>query len=113
MATLAQFKAQFPEFARGANGPTAANDSLLQAMLDAAELEIDRTVWRTKGDQGQMYLAAHKLATSPWGQNAKLVNANGTTTYYGEYARLVHMVATGPRVVPGVAGWYGYYWPWG
>ena len=98
---MAQFKLQFPEFARGANGPTDANDALLQAMLDAAEVEIDRTVWGAKGDQGQMLLAAHKLATSPWGQNAKLVDAKGSTTYWGNYTRLMHMVATGPRVVTG------------
>lgn len=89
--TVAAFVVQFPEFRN-------ASTDLLQAHLDAAELEIDREVWETKGDQGQMYLAAHKLALSPFGNNAKLVPAGGITTYEIHYDRLVRQVSSGFRV---------------
>ncbi len=58
-------------------------DSQIAAMLGAAALELDLSVWgafgpdplgnQTKSDQAQMYLAAHKLAVSPFGQAAKMV----------------------------------------
>lgn len=89
-ATLATFKVQFPEFAN-------SGDPLLQAHLDAALLEIG-PVWGALADQGQMYLAAHKLALSPYGQNAKMVAKDGTTTYQVHYQRLVGIVSSGYRV---------------
>lgn len=67
------FRAQMPEF-------NNVSDVLVTAMLGAAALEIDPSVWgplgvvgglMTKADQGQLYLAAFKLAASPFGQNAK------------------------------------------
>jgi hypothetical protein len=77
-------------------------------MLAAAALEIDTTVWgqlgqpggfMTKADQGQMYLAMHKLAVSPFGQNAKMV-VNGrkvgyARTTYGEEFLLLQRGTTG------------------
>jgi hypothetical protein len=59
-ASVATFLAQFPEF----KNTNTAQPTLVPAMLAAAELEIDREVWGAKGDQGQMYLAAHKLSLS-------------------------------------------------
>jgi Protein of unknown function (DUF4054) len=98
---LADFRTQFPEF-RG------VNDSVVTAMLGAAFLEIDVCVWGgystvtgtpgTKADQGQAYLTAHKLATSPFGQNAKLVAKDGSTTYFKTYMTLVRQVSSGFRV---------------
>lgn len=88
----AQFIVQFPEFRN-------ADASQVQAMLDAAELEIDREVWGAKGDQGQSYLAAHKLALSPFGNAAQLVAQGTTVTVYSDhYDRLVRQVSSGFRV---------------
>ena len=76
-------RVQFPE----ANG---VSDALVTAMLGAAALELDTSVWgaygqpggfMTKTDQGQMYLAMHKLAVSPFGQNAKMVVNNKMSGY--------------------------------
>lgn len=87
-----RFVQQFPEFAN-------TDAALVQTMLDAAELEIDRTVWNEKGDQGQMYLAAHKLALSPFGNSAQLVAEGSTvTTYLDHYDRLVRQVSSGFRI---------------
>jgi len=88
---VVQFQIQFPEFA-------STDVALVQSMLDAATLEIDVSVWRAKADQGQAYLAAHKLATSPFGQNARLVAKDGTTTYWTTYVKLQGQVASGFRV---------------
>lgn len=90
--TTVQFLTQFPEF-------KTADLSLIQAMLDAALLEIDVSIWRTKADQGQAYLAAHKLALSPFGQNVRLVAKDGSTTYYTHYQALRSQVASGYRVI--------------
>lgn len=95
---LATFRIQFAEF----NG---VSDALVQAMLNAAALEIDVAIWGAKADQGQAYLTAHKLASSPFGQNAKTIaNAKvttgefGATTYYNTYKMLVRQVSSGFRV---------------
>lgn len=85
------FVVQFPEFA-------GVDAGLLQAHLDAAALEIDAGVWRAKADQGTYYLAAHKLALSPLGNNAELVAKDGTTTYEKHYEKLKKQVASGFRV---------------
>lgn len=95
------FRAQFPEFA-------SVSDPLITTFLGAASLELDVTVWgqygqlgqpMTKTDQGQMYLAAHKLAVSPYGQAAKTV-VNGrkqgyARTSYGEEFMLLQRGVTG------------------
>lgn len=96
MATSADFRAQFPEF-------TQVADATVNPILAAALLEIDPDVWGVKADQGQLYLAAHKLALSPFGNNAKMVTPAGKgthgTTYYGQhYDSLVMQVASGFRV---------------
>jgi hypothetical protein len=105
MATLAMVRAQFPE----ANG---VSDILVGAMLAAAALELDTSVWgafgvvgglMTKTDQGQMYLAMHKLAMSPFGQNAKLMvdgkKVGYRKTSYGcEFMLLMTQVTSGHRV---------------
>lgn len=92
--TLDSFVTQFPEFANTAT----ADAAYVQAVLDAALLEIDLDVWNEKADQGQMYLAAHKLALSPFGNNAQLVADSKETTYLAHYERLVRQVASGFRV---------------
>jgi hypothetical protein len=94
VATLADFLDQFPEFVN----TNTAQPGLVPAMLAAADLEIDRDVWAEKADQGQMYLAAHKLALSPFGNNAELKASGAMTTYQVHYDSLVRQVSHGFRV---------------
>ncbi len=77
---LADWRVQFPEFA-------AAPDALVQAFLDASELQVDAEVWGTLFDQGHGYLTAHKLALSPYGQAARL-SKKGETTYYPHFKEM-------------------------
>jgi hypothetical protein len=98
-------RAQFPE----ANG---VPDVMVATMLAAAALEIDQSVWgqlgvagglMTKADQGQLYLAMHKLAISPYGQNAKVMvdgkkRGYERTSYGGEFLLLQRGVTSGFRV---------------
>lgn len=99
------FRAAKPEF----NG---VSDALVTMMLALAAVEMDTTVWGqfsgpglpiTKADSGQMELAAHKLAVSPFGQNAKTV-VNGKkqgyarTSYGEEFMLLRYSVTSGFRV---------------
>jgi len=82
MINVTSFKVKFPEFGK-------ADVGLIQSALDSASTQIDTTVWGAKADEGLAYLAAHTLALSPMGQNAKLVAKDGeTTTYITHYKRL-------------------------
>lgn len=92
--TKAQFLAQFPEF-QATNDSGAAGVALIEAMLAAALLELDADMWDALIDQGQGYLAAHKLAVSPWGNAAKLSNKDGTSTYGAHYNALLRLVGGG------------------
>jgi hypothetical protein len=98
------FRLQFPEM-------RTVQDPMVAAMLGAAALEMDLSVWgkfgvdpgpQTKADQGQMYLAAHKLAVSPYGQAAKMVmdkRSGYMRTTYGQEFKLLQMsVTSGFRV---------------
>jgi hypothetical protein len=105
LANLAMLRAAFPEF----NG---VSDVLVTTKLAEAQIEIDNSVWgaygavgapMTKADTGQMWLAAHKLAMTPFGQNARMVtNARGRgyekTTYGSEFVNLRTSVVAGFRV---------------
>lgn len=89
----------FPEFAE-------VEKPYVERKIAEATRQVDTAVWRDKADDGISYLAAHLLALSPFGQNARLVppNAKATrdealTTYEREYQRMVRMVASGFRVV--------------
>ena len=89
--TYGTFTTQFPEF-------SATDADMVSAMLAASLLEINVAVWGALADQGQAYLTAHKLAISPFGQQARLVQKDGSTTYELEYKRLCSAVASGYRV---------------
>lgn len=93
--TPQSFIAARPEFAK-------TQLSVIQAMLDEATTELDPTVWNALLDQGVSYLAAHKLALSPFGQNARMIAKDGTTTYWTHFQRLVRIVggAHGGALVP-------------
>ena len=86
MATLAEFRASFPEFARAA-------DSQVEAFLARALVSVPATTWGVYQDEGQMYLAAHLLALSPYGQNSRLESDDKQTTYGLRYRELQVEVA--------------------
>ena len=94
MITVEQFTSHFPEFE---DCPPA----FLQSYLDDAETCIDRTIWgEDKGDIGQKYLAAHNLALSPFGQQARLIAKGAkTTTYFTRYDEVRRKIASGHRVI--------------
>ena len=88
MVTVEEFIVQFEEFQ---DCPV----DFLQAYLDDAETCIDRSVWGDKGDIGQKYLAAHNIALSPFGQNARLIAKGAkTTTYFSRYETVRNQVAS-------------------
>jgi hypothetical protein len=89
--TLSAWRVVYPEF----NG---ARDPLVQASLDFAAIEVDAEVWGTKTDHGIGLLAAHYLALSPYGQNARMVAKDGSTTYGKSYESLRDSVAAGLRI---------------
>lgn len=89
--TRASFIVMFPEFSN-------SNVEMVEAHLASAALEIDSEVWGDKADVGTMYLAAHRLSLSPYGNNAEMVSKGGVTTYQVHYQALQRQVSSGYRV---------------
>lgn len=85
---------RFPEFTPA----VSANPAMVDAAIAEAARRIDVDVWGTKSDDGTLYLAAHLLAISPFGQNARLQSKAGESTYGNEHARMVREVSAGYRV---------------
>lgn len=79
-----------PEFVR------APAESLASALAEAV-LEVDAEVWGDLTDIGVSLLAAHKLAISPFGQMAKLVAKDGSTTYGVQFHLKEAQVSCGLR----------------
>jgi hypothetical protein len=104
--TVAAFKTFFPEFAiTGDAAKIAARDAMIQLYIDDATTEIG-DYWkdvcgRDWTDKGVKYLAAHKLAISPFGLNAKLSSKEGKSVYGEEYMRLSRIVSFGRGRVSG------------
>ena len=90
-ATVAGFRAGYPEF-------SAAENGLVAAKLNEAIRSCDANVWTSRVDDGVYVLTAHLLAMSPFGQNARM-QSGGTSTYEARYNRMVLEVALGARVV--------------
>lgn len=91
MMTLAAFRAEYPEF-------DATADGTVEAKLAAAETRTDRDALGDDADAAQGLLAAHLLALSPHGMQARK-DASDTTTYYAEWQRLARARCGGPRVI--------------
>jgi hypothetical protein len=70
----AEFRVRYPEFAD-------TNDVQLQRWLTEAESQTPLEVWAEHRDKGICLLAAHYLALSPKGRNARLEGS--TQTVYG------------------------------
>lgn len=89
--TPTTFKARWAEFAYLA-------DALVQLALDEAVDECDARVYADRYDDAVGLLAAHNLAISPAGQQARLESDKGTTTYWGRFAEIRRQKAGGPRL---------------
>jgi hypothetical protein len=90
------FITQFPEF-------VGVAPSQINAFLAAAALEIDTQVWGATAQQGQFWLAAHRLAASPFGQAAKMITSPlarryDRTTYGQTFKELQIQASSGFRV---------------
>lgn len=93
--TLSSFKASFPEFDLGTD---AAHDALVTAKLAEAEGMVDRTLFQstTQADSCVSYCAAHLLACSPGGINARLAKdkkGDVQTLYWPTYQQLKRLGA--------------------
>jgi hypothetical protein len=71
---LAAFNARFPEF-------RTATPELKQSVLDAAAAELNADAFGDAFNEAHGLLTAHKLGMSPFGQQARMVNEKGSTTY--------------------------------
>lgn len=96
MATLsrAAFLVRFPEF-----GDDAAPEDLIDARLADAAARTPASVWGELQAEGHGYLTAHLIATSPWGQQARMSSDAGDSTYGIERRRLEKIVSAGGQVL--------------
>jgi len=91
--SAASFKAARPEFA-----PVA--DARVEAALQDAERLCDVRLFRADHDAAVSARAAHILAVSPHGMQARMEPAaDGKTTYLAEWERLARARAGGPWAV--------------
>lgn len=84
--TTGAFLNRFPEFAETEAGLVSS------AIAEALE-NLNATAFGELLDEAQGYLAAHKLAVSPFGRSARLSSNDGTSTYLGEFRRIKRMVS--------------------
>jgi hypothetical protein len=94
MLTLAQFRARFPEFER-------LPDATLTDALARGLVQTSTIVFGDISDEATGYLAAHFLALSPYGQQARLSAVDGTTTYMTHWRRIAAMRSVGRSRVTG------------
>jgi len=90
--SVESFLESHPEF-------TPAGASLIGEKLAEAALEVDVALWGVRADTGIKLTAAHLLAVSPFGQQARLVSKDGSTTYSTRLIDLRKLAAAGIRLV--------------
>jgi hypothetical protein len=87
----ADFLARFPEF-------EPAPKAMVEAALSEARRNVDAEVFGDKTDDAIRWKAAHLLAISPFGQQARLISKDGSTTYGKYFWELAKSVTPGFRV---------------
>lgn len=85
------FLARFPEF-------EPASRPMINASIAEAVRGVDATIFGDKTDDAVRWLAAHLLAISPFGMQARLVSKEGASTYGERFAMLTRSVTPGFRV---------------
>ncbi len=92
--TVTTFLARFPEFTEvNTDFPT-----LIQTVIDEAELQVSALIWASKRDLGIKYLTAHLLACSPFGEPARLSPDDTMTTYLKTLNMLKRQVSSGRNI---------------
>lgn len=86
------FLEMFPEFNR-------AEPEMIDRALAEAERGVSSTTFGDRVDDAVIWKAAHILASTPWGQNARLMSKDGKTVYGQHYRELARECAGGFRVV--------------
>lgn len=95
----AALKVRFPEL-------KSCPVDTLQAVIDAASNELNSDELGAAYPEAWALLAAHKLAVSPYGRNARMLNDKGESTYYTEFLAVLQRtvvpltVAGGVRPIP-------------
>ncbi len=84
--SVEEFRDEFAEYAD-------TDPLLIGKKIDEAQARCDETVWGSLWVHGIKYLAAHLLATSPKGRQARLQSNNGASLYLEEYKRVQRNVA--------------------
>jgi hypothetical protein len=84
--SIGTFRDRFPEFRPVGMG-------VINSAVDAGRLEMDEDRFADLGPEALMLLVAHKLATSPFGMNARLVDSENKTSYEREFRRLQRLAS--------------------
>jgi hypothetical protein len=92
LADLAAFRLACPEFVQ-------LSDAQVQDALDKAAASTPDDPWFDYQLEGHTLLAAHLLALSPMGNNARLDGVSETTVYGSRFDRLKMLVGCGTRVI--------------
>lgn len=91
MISVADFKAQFPEFAK-------APDDVVTVRLQWAYDRTPLDIWGDARDQGAAWYCAHFLAILPNGKDMRKGERPGETMYLTERKRMALTVSSGFRV---------------
>lgn len=93
LVDLTAFRVNRPEFVR-------VSDAQVQGALDQAAASTPADPWFEHQAEGHEMLAAHLLASSPAGHNARKEDGTGeTTTYQARFEQLKKLVGCGSRVI--------------
>lgn len=90
--TVADFLARAPEF-RTFKSEATNGEARIQAALDAATRRTDSSVFGDDTDSAIFFLAAHLLASSPSGKDARLKGEGFVSLYLEERRRLESIYA--------------------
>lgn len=71
---------------------------MVVAAIAEAVRGVDATIFGDKTDDAVRWYAAHLLAISPFGMQARLVSKEGASTYGKRFVELSRSVTTGFRV---------------
>lgn len=85
--TVAEFLARAPEF-RTFKSEAANGEARIQAALDDAARRTDADVFGDDAESATFFLAAHLLASSPSGKDARLKGEGFASLYLEERRRL-------------------------
>lgn len=85
------FLARFPEF-------EPASKAMIESAIAEAGRNVDADIFDTKTDDAIRWKAAHLLAISPFGQQARLSSKDGSTTYGKRFTELARSMTPGFRV---------------